>query len=45
MLTVLKEVPKPENRKTLGRYFLCKCDCGKEKIIDKKGLVSGGVKS
>ena len=24
MLTVLKEVPKPENRKILGKYFCIK---------------------
>lgn len=45
LLTVIKEVPKPENRKTKGKYYLCQCDCGNQKIIDKKGLVSGRVQS
>lgn len=45
LLTVIKEVPKPENRKTKGKYYLCQCECGNQKIIDKKGLVSGRVQS
>lgn len=45
LLTIIKEVPKPENRKTKGKYYLCQCDCGNQKIIDKKGLVSGRVQS
>ncbi len=45
LLTVIKEVPKPENRKTKGKYYLCQCDCGNQKVIDKKGLVSGRVQS
>lgn len=45
LLTVIKEVPKPENRKTKGKYYLCQCDCGNQKIIDKKSLVSGRVQS
>ena len=45
LLTILKEVPSPENRKTKGKYYLCLCECGKEKIADRKGLVSGGVQS
>lgn len=45
LLTIIKEVPQPENRKTKSKYYLCSCECGKEKIADRKGLISGGVKS
>ena len=45
LLTIIKEVPQPENRKTKSKYYLCLCDCGKEKVADRKGLISGGVQS
>ena len=32
-LEVLTKVPKPEHLKSLGTYWLCRCTCGKEKII------------
>jgi len=32
-LLVIKKVEKPENLKRSGTYWLCRCDCGKEKII------------
>ena len=44
-LTVLKKVPKPENLKTPGAYWLCKCECGKEKIILGKSLINGSTTS
>lgn len=45
LLTVIEQVPRPADRKTQGKYYRCKCDCGNEKIVDKKGLTSGGVQS
>ncbi len=40
-LVVLKRVPKPEQLKSPGAYWLCKCDCGTEKIIMGKSLREG----
>lgn len=40
-LTALKRVEKPKELKSHGAYWLCKCDCGKEKIIMGKSLRSG----
>jgi len=42
--TVIKQVPRP-NPKNKGRYYLCKCKCGKEKIIDGKYLRDGRSRS
>lgn len=33
-LTVICEVPKPEGSKSTCSYWLCKCSCGREIIID-----------
>lgn len=44
-LTVLKRVPSPENVKSRGAYYLCKCDCGKEKIILGRSLRTGNTTS
>ena len=46
MLTVIKEVDKfilPSGQP--NRAYLCKCDCGKEKVIRKLHLVRGRTKS
>lgn len=40
-LTIIKEVEKRNNR----RHFLCKCDCGNEKIIRIDGITSGHAKT
>lgn len=45
MLTALTEVEKPEHLTTKHRYWLCKCDCGKEKILLMGALRSGNTKS
>lgn len=32
-LTVIKRVPNPTNKKNTRSYWLCRCECGTEKII------------
>lgn len=44
-LVVIKKVPKPSHLKSNGAYFLCKCDCGNEKVIMGKSLRSGKTTS
>lgn len=44
-LTVIKQVPKPSHIVSNYTFWLCKCDCGNEKIIDKNALTSGNTKS
>ena len=44
-VTVIKRVKKPEYLKSKGAYFLCKCDCGNEKIIMGKSLREGKTKT
>ncbi len=44
-LTVVERVPKPNNIKGRGAYYLCICDCGKEKIILGRSLRDGNTKS
>jgi hypothetical protein len=43
--SVLKKVEKPEYLKSYGVYWLCKCDCGNEKIVVGKNLLNGISKS
>lgn len=44
-LTVLKEVEKPEQVSQKASYWLCKCECGVEKIIRGNLLTSGQINS
>lgn len=44
-LTVIKRVPKPQDIKSGGAYYLCRCDCGKEKIILGHSIRVGNTKS
>lgn len=45
-LTVLKMVEPPENLKDKhSKYWLCKCECGNEKVIVRSGLTMGTSKS
>ena len=44
-LTVISRVEKPENIKSFDTYWLCRCECGVEKIVSKGNLVSGSTKS
>lgn len=43
--TVIKQVPRPPNQKCNHTFWLCKCDCGNEKIVDQRALKSGNTKS
>ena len=44
-LTVIKKVPKPENKKDNNNYWLCKCECGNQTITSASSLVTGETKS
>lgn len=44
-LTVLKKVPKPKQTLPSGSYWLCKCDCGTEKIVKGNSLTGGFTNS
>ena len=44
LLTILKKVSK-SNVKEPWRYWLCRCDCGNEKIINISNIKSGKTKS
>lgn len=37
-LTVIHEVPRPEDAKTKCKYYLCRCTCGNEIITDTGSL-------
>ena len=45
MLTVVKRVPKPDDVKRYGTFWLCKCDCGNETIADADSLKRGHTNS
>jgi hypothetical protein len=38
---VIKEVEKPDNIKGRNKYWLCKCECGKKRIVKGDSLKSG----
>lgn len=45
-LITKEEVPKPENKKTNGKYYRCECDCGnKEFIACEQSLKAGNTSS
>ena len=43
-LTILERAPKPEGRPK-GAYWLCKCECGNQKVVRGADLRAGGVNS
>lgn len=45
MLTIIKRVPKPADKNPRGSWWLCKCDCGNEAIVNYHELHSGDTKS
>ena len=44
-LTVIERASKPEGVKGTAIYWLCKCDCGNEKIIRGSNLRNGMTQS
>lgn len=44
-LVVLARAPKPENSKSTSAFWLCRCDCGNEKIISGNVLKQGKARS
>jgi len=44
-LLVIGEVPRPDNRKTVGTYYKCRCSCGREPIVLANSLRSGDTKA
>lgn len=44
-LTVMSRAERPEGLISSGTYWLCRCDCGNEKIIMGKSLQQGKTKS
>jgi hypothetical protein len=44
-LIALKKVNKPEKSKRVNSFWLCKCDCGNEKIINMQELTNGNTQS
>jgi hypothetical protein len=43
--TVIEETEKPKDRKSSANYFLCKCDCGNERVVNGNSLIRGRSKS
>lgn len=43
-LTVVKEIP-PKKRSYRGRWWLCRCDCGRSKEVVSYSLTCGGTKT
>lgn len=44
-LVVIKQVERPSHIKGAKTYWLCRCDCGKEKIVSRSNLVSHHIRS
>lgn len=44
-LTVIKQVQRPENVKNKESYWMCKCECGKEIIVNSGSLKNGHTNS
>ena len=40
LLTLIKKVPQPENKKRKGTYWLCECACGQQCIKHYQDLYS-----
>ena len=44
-LEVIARAPKPENAKSTSAFWLCRCDCGNEKVISGNVLKQGKARS
>jgi hypothetical protein len=42
LLKIIAIAEKPEFKRTKGRYYLCTCDCGKDKIVSEEVLKQAG---
>jgi len=45
LLTLIKEVPRPEGKNRKGKYWLCQCDCGNQCIKYHYDISRGDTKS
>ena len=45
LLTLIKKVPRPKDKKREGTYWQCQCECGKICIKHYKDLYDGSTKS
>lgn len=45
LLTVIRQVPQPENMKKKGLYWECQCECGNKKIANGSKIRSGSTVS
>ena len=43
--TVLEKAKKPEDSKSSSAFWLCRCDCGTERIVSGNVLKQGKSKS
>lgn len=43
--TVLERVPRPQFTASQAAFYLCRCDCGTERVINSATLRSGSSKS
>ena len=44
-LMVLEEVPREQRPSPTGRYYLCQCECGNQKVVYGHNLKTGNTKS
>ena len=44
-LTVIEQAPKPENSTQRSLFYKCRCECGKESIVNGTKLRNGSTKS
>ena len=45
LLTLIKKVPRPENKKREGTYWQCQCECGEVCVKHYRDLYDGSIKS
>lgn len=45
LLTLIKKVPRPENKKREGTYWQCQCECGEVCVKHYRDLYDGSTKS
>lgn len=45
LLTIVEHVPRPEGRRTGGRWYRCRCDCGNMTTKSQGAIRNGSTKS